>query len=213
LSRVVGNLLDLSRIEGGALRPDKAWYDVAELVDDVAARVAKLAGDHPLAIEVAPELPLVSIDYVEIAQVLTNLLENAIKHTPPGTPITLSARQVPGAIELAVHDRGPGIPRRDQARLFDKFFRAPSVAGAPGVGIGLAIAKGLVEAHGGRIGVTSEPRKGTTFWFTLPLPPDAAEPPTLPSAAARPVGAGSPARRQAAAEEERDERGAHPGRG
>jgi two-component system, OmpR family, sensor histidine kinase KdpD len=192
LSRMVSNLLDLSRIEGGALKPDKAWYDVAELVDDVANRMLRLAADHPLQIEAAPELPLVCFDYIEIAQVLTNLLENAVKHTPPGTPITLAARRVPGAIELAVRDRGPGIPPSEQARLFEKFYRAPSANGRPGVGIGLAIAKGLVEAHGGQLGMESQFGRGTTFRFTLPLAADA----VLPAAAAE-RGAPAPDRAEA----------------
>ena len=102
---------------------------------------------------------------------LVNLIENAVKYTPDGTPIAVAARQVPGAIEISVHDDGPGIPPEHQLRLFDKFYRAYAATAAPGAGIGLAISKGLVEAHGGRIWVESEPGSGTTFRFTLPLPP------------------------------------------
>jgi two-component system sensor histidine kinase KdpD len=108
-------------------------------------------------------------DYVQIAQVLVNLIENAIKYTPEGTPIEVAARLVLGAIEISVHDEGAGIAPENQARLFEKFYRAHAGNAAPGTGIGLTISKGLVEAHGGRIGVESEPGCGTTFRFSLPL--------------------------------------------
>jgi two-component system sensor histidine kinase KdpD len=171
LTLMVGNLLDLSRIEGGVLRPDKEWYDVVELIEDVAGRLSARASQHGQGVrtEIEPELPLVRFDYVEIAQVLTNLGENALKYTPPGTTVTFAARRVLGAVELAVRDTGPGISPRDQARLFEKFFRAETTRRVPGAGIGLAIAKGFVEAHGGRIWVESRVGEGTAFRFTLPL--------------------------------------------
>jgi two-component system, OmpR family, sensor histidine kinase KdpD len=169
LTLMVSNLLDLSRIEGGALRPQKDWYDVDELVADVTTRLAARTADHPLTVSVEPDLPSLRFDYIEIAQVLTNLIENAVKYTPVGTPITVTARQAPGAIEISVHDDGPGIPPETQTRLFEKFYRAYAARNVPGTGIGLAIAKGLVEAHGGTIGVESAPGEGTTFRFTLPL--------------------------------------------
>ena len=149
LTLMVSNLLDLSRIEGGALRPQKDWYDIDELIVDVRARLAPRTRSHPLTITVEPDLPLLRFDYVQIAQVLVNLIENAVKYTPDGTPIAVAAHQVPGAIEISVHDDGPGIPREHQLRLFDKFYRAYAATAAPGAGIGLAISKGLVEAHGG----------------------------------------------------------------
>src|SRR5215217_7881822 len=170
LTLMVSNLLDLSRIEGGALRPQKDWYDIDELIVDVRARLAPRSRTHPLTITVEPNLPLLRFDYVQIAQVLVNLIENAFKYTPDGTTIAVAAHQIPGAIAISVHDDGPGIPREHQLRLFDKFYRANAATAAPGAGIGLAISKGLVEAHGGRIWVESEPGSGTTFRFTLPLP-------------------------------------------
>src|SRR5579884_3812690 len=169
LALVVGNLLDLSRIEAGALRPDKQWYDIAELVQDVLGRMASRAAPHPLTPHIEPDLPLACFDYVEISQVLTNLIENAIKYTPPDTPIAVAARLVPGAIEVSVSDRGPGIPPHRVPRIFDKFYRADPRGRIAGTGIGLAISKGLVEAHGGRIWAESEVGTGTTVRFTLPL--------------------------------------------
>ena len=176
LTLMVGNLLDLSRIEGGALRPDKEWYDVAELVGDVAARLAKLAGGCDITVDVEPDLPLACFDYVQIAQVLTNLGENAVKHTPPDTKVTVVARRRPDAIELSVGDDGPGIPARVLPRVFDRFWRADPTGRVPGTGMGLAIAKGLVEAHGGRIWAESGEGRGTTIRFTLPLPRPASTP-------------------------------------
>jgi K+-sensing histidine kinase KdpD len=167
LTLMVNNLLDLSRIEGGALRPQKDWYDIDELISDVQHRLEPRLASHPLTIQVQPDLPPLRFDYVQIAQVLVNLLENAVKHTPAGTPIDVTARQVPEAIEISVQDQGEGILREHQMHLFDKFYRANTATS--GSGIGLSISKGLVEAHGGTISVESDLGAGTTFRFTLPL--------------------------------------------
>jgi two-component system sensor histidine kinase KdpD len=171
LALMVGNLLDLSRIEAGVLRPDKEWYDIAEVVADVAERMAPHAErtQHRITTDVAPDLPLVRFDYVEIAQVLTNLTENAIKYSPAGSEVTLGARRAPAAVELWCRDRGPGISLLDRERIFEKFQRLSATRSIAGSGIGLAICKGLVEGHGGAIWVDSAPGQGSTFHFTLPL--------------------------------------------
>ena len=174
LALLVDNLLDLSRIEGGVLHPQAAWYDVAELVGDVARRLSALAGGRPLTTGVAADLPLACFDYVEIRQVLLNLGENALKYTPAGTAIRLTARLLPDAIELAVADVGPGLDHRALRHMFDKFYRADPDGRVPGTGIGLTISKGLVEANGGRIWAESQPGVGTTLRFTLPLDPGTA---------------------------------------
>jgi len=175
LALLVDNLLDLSKIEGGVLHSERAWYDVTELVADVAGRLAAVAAAHQFSTDVAADLPLAWFDYVQIRQVLTNLGENAVKYTPAGTPIVLAARRVPGAIELSVADRGPGIDAQVLPRIFDKFFRAEQTGRVAGSGIGLSISKGLVEANGGQIRAESWRGAGTVVRFTLPL--DAAEPP------------------------------------
>jgi len=169
LSRLVSNLLDLSRIEGGALQPAKEWYDVAEVIADVASQLATLAPDHDITTDVEPDLPLLRFDYVEIAQVLMNLGENATKYTPSGTQVTLSAASRADAIEVAVSDNGPGIPPPFLPRLFERFSRAEQTSRIPGTGIGLAISKGLVDAHGGQIWAESIEGLGTRITFTLPL--------------------------------------------
>ena len=184
LTLMVSNLLDLSRIEGGALRPRLEWYDIDELLADVRERMASRTAGHELTVKVDPGLPSLRFDYVQIAQVLVNLIENAVKYSPPGTPVTVAARRFPDVVEISVHDEGPGIPMEYQTRLFERFYRAPS-AGAPGgAGIGLTISKGLVEANGGRIDVESGPGVGTTFRFTLPQPKSARQAKPDPGAAA-----------------------------
>jgi two-component system sensor histidine kinase KdpD len=176
LALLVDNLLDLSKIEGGVLRSERAWYDVAELVADVAGRLAATVAAHSFSTDVAPDLPLVRFDYIQIRQVLTNLGENAVKYTPPGTAIVLAARRVPGAIELSVTDRGPGIEATVLPRVFDTFYRGEPSGRVAGSGIGLAICKGLVEANGGQIWAESWRGAGTVVRFPLPLDPDSEQP-------------------------------------
>jgi two-component system sensor histidine kinase KdpD len=170
LTRLVSDLLDLSRIEGGALRPDLDWYDVTELVETVVARMEPVARAHRLEIDVAPDTGAARLDYVQIGQVIANLIENAAKYAPAGTAIRVGARRLDGAIEVSVSDQGPGIPLSERERVFDKFYRAPHAGRAAGTGLGLAICKGLVEAHGGRIWVEDAPTGGARFVFTLPVP-------------------------------------------
>jgi two-component system sensor histidine kinase KdpD len=170
LNRLVGNLLDLSRIEAGNLRPEKGWYDIAGLVNEVAGRLRFLTSSHRLTLDVPEDLPPVEFDYVEIDQVLTNLIENAIKYTPPATEIAVSVRRAhDGAVQVEVADNGPGIPPEALPRLFDPFFRAPSTTVRPqGSGLGLAVVKGLVEAHGGKVWAENRTEGGARFVFTLP---------------------------------------------
>jgi two-component system sensor histidine kinase KdpD len=170
LNRLVSNLLDLSRIEAGALRPDKDWHDLGGLIDDVLGRLRTLTARHQVAVDVPEELPPVSLDYLEISDVLLNLIENATKHTPAGTEIRVSAREARGEVQVEVADRGPGIPPEDVQRLFDPFYRVRTAGSRPkGMGLGLAVAKGLIEAHGGRIWAENLPDGGASFAFALPL--------------------------------------------
>jgi two-component system sensor histidine kinase KdpD len=170
LNRLVGNLLDLSRIDSGTLRPEKGWYDIAALVQEVVGRLRPLAPAHSLSIDLPANLPPMHFDYVEIDQVVSNLVENAVKYTPDGTEIVVSVRMEDGAVRIEVADRGPGIPQDALPHLFDAFYRAPgrerSVAGS---GLGLAVAKGLVEAHGGHIRAGNREGGGARFSFTIPV--------------------------------------------
>ncbi|HVA90901.1 MAG TPA: ATP-binding protein, partial [Chloroflexota bacterium] len=175
LSRLVSNLLDLSRIEAGAIKPVLAWEDVDELIDRVLRRMGPLLAAHPVARQVISDLPQVRLDAVQIEQVLTNLLENAAKYSPSSAPITVAARIIADqpdreALEIAVSDHGKGIPPEEGERIFDTFYRvAEGTRGVNGAGMGLAIVKGLVEAHGGKVRVESGPDHGSIFTVCLPL--------------------------------------------
>jgi two-component system sensor histidine kinase KdpD len=171
LNRLVGNLLNLSRIEAGSLRPDKGWYDFGALLDDVLGRLRPLTASHSLVADVPDDLPPVLLDYVEVDEVLSNLIENAAKHTPARTDIRVAARQVNGELEVEVADRGPGIPPDALPRLFEPFYRVSKAGQPKGTGLGLAVAKGIVEAHGGRIWAENRAEGGARFAFTLPLNP------------------------------------------
>jgi two-component system sensor histidine kinase KdpD len=170
LSRIVTNLLDLSRMESGARRPARGWYDVSALVDDVVGRLRPMAGRHVVSVAVPDDLPPVPLDYIEIDEVLSNLIENALHHTPAGTHVEISATVEGHDLVILVSDDGPGIPPESIAHVFDPFARlAVRQDGKSGLGLGLAVARGLVEAHGGHIAVHRRSGGGTTFRFTLPL--------------------------------------------
>jgi two-component system sensor histidine kinase KdpD len=171
LSLMVSNLLDLSRIEGGALRPDHDWVDGAELLNDVARRLRGRAAASGKTIEVsAPEEPpLLWLDYVEIAEVLLNLGDNSLKYSPSGATVRFTLEMLERDARFAVADNGPGMSRRDRNRVFTRFVRGETAGTSTGAGIGLSISKGLVEAHGGTIWLESEIGRGTTVFFTIPL--------------------------------------------
>jgi len=170
LNRLVGNLLDLSRIEGGSLRPQKSWYDIGLLVDDVLRRLAPVTAQHRVSVSVANDLPPVLLDSVEIGEVLYNLVENATKYSPQDTEISVEVRREGQSIRLIVADRGPGIPTAALPLLFDPFYRV--IDGKPhpqGLGLGLAIVKGLVEAHSGQVLAENRAGGGARFVLTLPI--------------------------------------------
>lgn len=169
LDRVVGNLLDLSRIENGTLVPRKTWHDVGALVDDVAGRMRPVTAGHPVTVDVPDDLPPIELDYVEIEQVLSNLVENAAKFSPAGSEIGISVSRDNGDVRFAVRDHGPGIAAADSERIFEPFVRLARAGQGPrGVGLGLAIAKRLVEAHAGTIWIDRTVGDGTRIVFTLP---------------------------------------------
>jgi len=173
LDRIVTNLLDLSRMEAGVLRPQRALHDIGSLVEDVLGRLRERTADHRVNVSVPEDLPPVSLDYVEIDQVLSNLVENATKYAPPGTTIDVAVRRAGGMVEIEIADRGPGIPSDATERIFEPFFRLRD-EGPSGTGLGLAVVKGLVVAHGGTIVARNGTGGGAVFVFTLPL--DTAQP-------------------------------------
>jgi two-component system sensor histidine kinase KdpD len=183
LNHLVSNLLDLSRLESGTAAPQQDWHLIGDVIATVLDRL-DLAGrthDHKIKIEVLESLPLVLLDHGQIERVLTNLLENAFKYSPPGSVVRVTARTVgdPAEIEVRISDQGIGIPADQLEAIFEKFYRAPQVrlpwATTPsteGTGLGLAICVSIVRAHQGRIWAESRPGEGSTFVFTLPIPAD-----------------------------------------
>ena len=170
LNQLVGNLLDLSRIEAGSLQLEKGWYDLGVLVDEVLGRLRPLTRQHQVVVDIPEDLEPVPLSYVEIDQVLSNLIENATKYASTGTEIRLSARREGDEIRVEVSDQGPGIPPEALSHLFEPFYRVSRGRSQPkGTGVGLAVARGLVEAHGGRIWAENRPEGGARFIFTLPM--------------------------------------------
>jgi two-component system sensor histidine kinase KdpD len=173
LTRLVDNLLDLSRIEGGALKPYKDWHDVSDLVEDTTSRLSAIARQQQVVGRMEGHPTLAYFDYDQLSRVLMNLGENAIKYSSPGTLITIVARFIDDTFEFSVDDQGPGIPPDFLPHMFEKFTRADANKRVPGSGLGLAISKGLVEAHGGTIWAEAETGRGTTIRFRLPVGADA----------------------------------------
>ncbi len=170
LNHLVGNLLDLSRIEGGSLRPQKSWQDLEALVEYVVDRLRAVTRNHRLRVDVPDGLPPVWLDPVEIGEVIYNLVENAAKYAPPDTEIAITVRKDVREVRVEVADRGPGIPAPALSHLFEPFYRVSDGRPRPqGLGLGLAIVKGLVEAHSGRVFVENRAGGGARFTFTLPL--------------------------------------------
>jgi K+-sensing histidine kinase KdpD len=161
LERMLTNLLGMTRLETG-LVPAREWVPAEELVGSALTRLEAALGDRTVTVEVAPDLEL-SVDPVLFEQALINLIENAVKHGRP--PIELRGVRDGDAIVLEVADHGPGIAPADAPRVFEKFFRASA---APGVGLGLAVVRGIVEAHGGAVAVDVRPGGGTVFRITMP---------------------------------------------
>ena len=171
LNRLVANLLDMSRIEGGALKPEKEWYPIDELIHDVLGHMQPVLLDREVQTDIPDDLPPVQLDYLEIEQVLTNLIENAVHYTPSDSSIDVSVHTEEDQLVISVADRGPGIPPSDLEHVFDKFYRVSGRTSErpTGSGLGLAVSRGLIEAHGGRIWVENREGGGAVFRFTLPL--------------------------------------------
>jgi two-component system sensor histidine kinase KdpD len=167
LERLVSNLLDMSRLESGAFDIRRDWVPVDELVGSALNRLEAMLDGHPVAIDLPSDLPPIEVDPVLFEQVLLNLLENAARHTPHGTPIRIDAQADEGHVVVEVADQGPGIPEEQTGRIFEKFQRGAG-AGPGGVGLGLAICRGIVEAHGGTIRVRGGREGGSVFSISLP---------------------------------------------
>jgi two-component system, OmpR family, sensor histidine kinase KdpD len=173
LNRLVGNLLDLSRIEEGALKPEKEWYPLAPLICEVLDRLQPLLQGRTVRTEFPATMPPIELDYLMMDQVLTNLIENAVRYTPATSPIEISVQCNEDEVSIRVADRGPGIPSADLERIFDKFYRVldkeHTECSATGSGLGLAVCRGIVEAHGGHIWAAAREGGGAVFTMALPV--------------------------------------------
>ena len=179
LNMLVGNLLDMSRIESGALKPRREWNILSEILGGVLARMRHLAEEHKMEIDVPENLPLVSVDYVQMEQVFTNLVSNSLKYAPANTVIRIQAQVEEESIHVQISNQGPQVPPEDLERIFDKFYRITAADRVTGTGLGLSICKGIIEAHGGQIWAENVP-DGLACNFTLPLRWDGEEAPQLP---------------------------------
>jgi two-component system sensor histidine kinase KdpD len=177
MSMLVTNLLDMARIESGEVKLRLQWQPAEEVIG--SALLASRAGLSGRSVEtqVPADLPLVQYDAVLIERVLCNLLENAGKYTPPGATVTVSAARRGAWLQMAVTDNGPGLPPGQEEAVFEKFMRGERESAKPGVGLGLAICRAIVGAHGGAIHAANRPGGGAAFVFTLPL----GTPPEMPA--------------------------------
>jgi two-component system, OmpR family, sensor histidine kinase KdpD len=169
LNRLVQNLLEMTRLESGGVQVRKDWHPLEEVVGSALARVEKHLGRRRVEIRLPPDLPLVPLDPLLVEQVLINLLDNAIKYAPSDAPIEISAAVEGQAVSVTVADRGPGFAPGEETRVFEKFYRGQDAGKRSGAGLGLAIARGMVEVHGGQIVAESRPGGGALFRFSLPL--------------------------------------------
>ncbi len=169
LSRLVTNLLEMTRLESGAAKVKKEPCPIEEVVGSALTRMEKQLSGHPVTTHIPAELPLVPLDVVLTEHVFINLLENAAKYTPAGSPIEISATASDQQVTVEIADRGPGISPGDEKKIFEKFYRGKLAGSASGVGLGLTICRAIVEAHGGKIWAENRPGGGASFRFTLPL--------------------------------------------
>jgi two-component system sensor histidine kinase KdpD len=172
MSGLISNVLDLMRFEAGGVPLRRTWEPLDDLVGLASTRVASKLGARRVEIDVPESLPPLHVDAALVTQVVANLLENAAKHTPDGTHVRIGARVEAAAVQVVVEDDGPGLPPGDPERLFAKFQRGRDESEVPGAGLGLAICRAIVSAHGGRIAAANRAGGGARFVFTLPLPED-----------------------------------------
>jgi len=169
LNRLVGNLLDMARLESGSFRIKSEPCDIQDVIGAALGQLGAALQGRSIPVRLPSELPLVQMDFVLISQVLVNLIENALKYSPPARPVEIRVECEREHVAVHVADRGKGIAEEDLVNVFDSFRRGRSTGGVTGLGLGLAISKGFVEAHAGRIWAIRRPGGGTIIAFRLPL--------------------------------------------
>jgi two-component system sensor histidine kinase KdpD len=169
MSNLANNILDMARLDAGQGSLNRQWYPLDEIIGGTLTRMHKRLADRVVNAKLPDDLCLIRVDAVLIEQVLVNLLENACKYTPTRSPIDIIAELSTHLLKVSVADRGPGIPKGEEERLFDKFYRVHREGTQSGVGLGLAICKAIIIAHGGVIGAANRQGGGAQFFFLLPL--------------------------------------------
>jgi two-component system sensor histidine kinase KdpD len=181
MTRLVANLLDMIRVEAGTLKVQKEWQLLSDVMGVALIRTETQLSGHPVTTSFPRDLPLVAVDEILLEQVFVNLLENAAKHTPPGTPIDVGAEAGSGEVIAYVADRGTGFLPGEEETIFQKFYRGGG--GSGGIGLGLTICRGIVTAHGGKIWAENRPGGGAVFRLSLPItgtPPELIAEETIP---------------------------------
>jgi len=176
MNRLVSNLLDMARLESGIIKLHREWYDIQDIIGIVLRQYEGILDKRPLKINIPPDLPLIEVDSALIEQVFVNILDNAVKYSPPESEISITVAKKDSEMEITVADKGEGLPPEHEGKVFDKFYRMHSPGYVSGTGLGLSICKGIIEAHGGRIWANNRFGGGELFIFTLPCK----EPPALP---------------------------------
>lgn len=169
MAEQVEKVLQMTRLELGDIELQRDWSSIAEIAGTVLNRLKIRLQQHPVAVEIPDDLPLVRVDAPLIAQVFANLLENAARHTPPDTLVHVRARRAGAEIEISIEDFGPGLGDRDMERVFDKFYQRNEEGPVAGIGLGLAICRAIIGLHGGRIQAEQVPGGGARFRFFLPV--------------------------------------------
>jgi two-component system sensor histidine kinase KdpD len=169
MSSLVNNILDMARLDAGAVVLNKQWYPLDEIIGVVLTRLQKRLAGRPVTVKLPPGTPMIYVDTVMIEQVLINLLENVLRYTPEKSPVEITGEASSFAVEISVADQGPGIPKGFESQLFEKFYRVRHEAAQSGVGLGLAICRAIIEAHGGSIQAQNRPTGGAVFSFMIPL--------------------------------------------
>lgn len=179
LNNLVGNLLDMSRIESGVLKPKREWNILPEIIGSVLARMKRLTAGHHIEVDAPENLPLVPVDYVQMEQVFTNLLSNSAKYAPEKSVIHIRAFVEGDSMRVILQNQGPQVPQDLLEKIFDKFFRLTATDRVTGTGLGLSICKGIIEAHGGRLWAENV-KDGLAFNFTIPLTWEGMPTPKMP---------------------------------
>jgi two-component system sensor histidine kinase KdpD len=169
MADMVTNLLDMARIQSGEVRLRLDWQSIEEIIGGAVKHAQGALGQRPLSVKIDPSVSLVECDAVLIERVLANLLENAGKYTPAQTPVEILVHASDDELLVSVRDRGPGVAKGQEELIFEKFTRGHAESATPGVGLGLAICRAIVDAHRGRIWVEPTQPQGATFTFSLPL--------------------------------------------